>query len=114
MKIYGTENNETIMKELGKRIQDTRIAMSYTQAEMSKRAGVSPRTVERIEHGENVKVENVLNVLRSLNLIGNIDLLVNEQEISPEELFRNKNKRMRASSKQKEGNASEWKWGEDR
>lgn len=49
MKLYGTENNEIIMKELGKRIQDTRISMNLTQSEMAEKSGVALRTVARIE-----------------------------------------------------------------
>lgn len=37
MKIFGTESNEQVLKELGQRLKDTRISMSYTQKEMAER-----------------------------------------------------------------------------
>lgn len=113
MKLYGTENNEFIMKEVGNRIQSTRIAMSLTQKEMALRAGISARTVERIENGENVKVDNILNILRTLRLLENIDLLISEQEVSPSELYQHRKKRKRATSKQKKEKESDWKWGDE-
>ena len=58
MKIYGTESNDYILKEFGKRIQDTRISVTMTQRELAERAGVSLSTMERIENGDNVKIEN--------------------------------------------------------
>ena len=63
MKIYGTESNDYILKELGKRIQDIRISVTITQRELAERAGVSPSTMERIENGENVKIENIMSVI---------------------------------------------------
>ena len=76
MKIYGAENNEIIMKEIGIRIKDTRIAIDLTQKELAERAGISQRTIERIENGENIKVENIINVLRAMQLLRNLDNLV--------------------------------------
>ena len=67
MKIYGTESNDYILKEFGKRIQDTRISVTMTQRELAERAGVSLSTMERIENGDNVKIENILNVMRALS-----------------------------------------------
>ena len=75
MKIHGTESNDYILKELGKRIQDIRISVAITQRELAERAGVSPSTMERIENGENVKIENILNVMRALSLLNNLDIV---------------------------------------
>ena len=114
MKIYGTENNSFILKELGKRIQDIRISISLTQKELAERAGLSPSTMERIENGENVKIENVLNVLRALSLLANINMLVPEQEILPTIMIerRVKRKRVRKSHNSNETKI-EWKWGDE-
>lgn len=38
MKLYGTESNESIIKEVGNRIRETRISVSITQQEMAFRA----------------------------------------------------------------------------
>ena len=38
-------NNEEIMKELGRRIKDTRIAFNYTQTELAQRAVISKSTI---------------------------------------------------------------------
>ncbi|MBQ8879143.1 MAG: helix-turn-helix transcriptional regulator [Lachnospiraceae bacterium] len=112
MKIYGTENNYYILKEIGKRIKDTRIVLSMTQKDMALKAGVAPKTIERIENGENVKIENLLNVLRVLNLLQNFEILVPEQEFLTQE--EHSKKRQRASKKRVEDKeASGWKWGDE-
>lgn len=100
-----------IMKELGQRIQESRIAMNLTQAQMAERSGVALRTVARIEKGESVNVENVLNVLR---VLGNLNQLVQEQVLAPTELIDVGKKRRRASGKQKSQKRETWVWGDEK
>ena len=112
MKITGNENNNSILKELGQRIKDTRIAMSLTQKELALKAGVSSKTIERIEMGENIKVESFFNILRVFNSLSNVDLLVAQQEIPLECVYRNKPKRKRASTKTEV--KTDWVWGDEK
>jgi len=114
VKLYGTENNQTILIELGRRIQDTRIAASLTQKELAERAGISLSTLVRLESGESIRFEYVLNVLRALNLLANIDLLVQEQEMVPSDFidYGKKRKRVRSSPKEEMDHDS-WKWGDE-
>lgn len=113
MKIYGMESNEIIMKEMGTRIKDTRISMMLTQKTLAERAGISQRTIERIENGENVKVENVINLLRAIQLLQNLEILIPEQKMRPTELHDNNKRRLRAASKKHANITIEWKWGDE-
>lgn len=110
MKITGNENNKIILVELGRRIRDVRISRSITQQVLSQNAGVSFSTVVRVENGEGVNIENYMKILRNLDLLSNFDLLIPEQQPTPEELFKGKPKRQRASKQKK---AREWKWGDE-
>ena len=110
MKITGDENNKTILEELGHRIKDVRIGRSITQQDLAQNAGVSFSTVVRVENGEGVNMENYMKVLRILGLLPNLDLLIPEQQPTPEELFKGRPKRLRASKQKK---ARGWKWGDE-
>lgn len=112
MKIYGDENNAYILKEIGQRIKDIRLGQSMTQKELAENAGVAYSTVVRIENGEGVNIENLMRVIRTLGLIQNFDLLVPEQELTPEEIFKNKPKRKRAS-KARKAIENTWTWGDE-
>ena len=46
MKIYGDENNAFLLKEMGERIRDIRIAQNLTQEEMAADIGVSLSTIK--------------------------------------------------------------------
>lgn len=113
MKIYGTENNEFLLKELGQRIRDTRIASRLSQKNLSDKTGLSVATIVRIEAGENTSVGNMLKILRALNLLQGLDVLIPEQELKPTELFDVGKKRQRVTeaSKNKTSDAT-WEWGE--
>lgn len=114
MKIFGTENNENILKELGQRLKDIRIAIPLTQKELAQRAGVSSKTVERVENGENVRITHIINILRTMNLTENLDLLVPEQTLSPTQLHDYGKKRKRAVSMKKTvKDRNDWKWGDE-
>lgn len=112
MRLFGTENISVILNELGERIRDVRIAGAMTREDLAKKAGVSERTVARIESGTSVSFDNMIRVLYAINCSKNIDLLVPEQKILPEDIFVGKKKRVRAS-KEKKKDVSEWKWKED-
>lgn len=111
MKIYGEENNVFLLKELGERIKDIRIAHNMKQEEMAENAGVSLSTVRRIEAGDGSTMDNFLRILRCLNLIQNLEILIPEQHQSAYEIYRQIPKRQRAS-KEKEINAR-FKWGDE-
>ena len=111
VKITGKEKNIFILKEIGTRIKDTRISIFMTQKELAMKSGVSEKTIERIENGDNIKIENLLNVLRVLDCLQNIELLIPAQEfLTKEEAMR---KRKRASKKSVRADITVWKWGEE-
>ena len=110
MKLHGTESDAFILKELGSRIRDVRVGRNMTREELSVHAGVSLSSIVRIENGTGVNLDVLLKTLRSLGCIQNFDLLVPEQEQTPQDIFEGKPKRKRAYKKKKE---SEWKWGDE-
>jgi transcriptional regulator with XRE-family HTH domain len=101
---------------IGDRISRHRLDRNLTQAELASAAGVSKRTVERLEAGESTQLSNFLRILRALDLLDGIDQLVSEPPPSPLEQLRLKGrKRQRASSiRQPESPPASWKWGDEK
>lgn len=112
MRIYGTENNYFILKELGTRLKDTRIRSAITQEDLSTRTGVSVSTIRRIEDGTNANLDNLMRVMREFRLLENFQFLIPEQDIRPEDMLRETPKRQRVSRKAAT-KTSEWKWGDE-
>jgi len=113
MKISGYENTITVLSELGNRIKDYRISSSLTREELAQKAGTSVSTIVRLESGTNIGTEALINVLRSLNILGNIDLLVPEYQLTPMDIVKGKKKRKRATSLKVEEPGT-WRWGDEK
>lgn len=116
MQIDALSTNVAVLNELGERIKDVRIAQGYTQAELARRAGVSVRTLSSLESGAAPRFEIMLNVLRALGLLQNLEGLVPEQGARPSDLAKLGKKRQRASAAHKAYRTGKttWKWGDER
>lgn len=75
-----------MITELGERAQQYRVGMNLTQAELAKHAGVSQRTIERLEAGSSVQLDKLVRILRALRLSDNLDQLIPEASIRPIQL----------------------------
>ncbi len=114
MRITGEENNILILKELSKRLRDLRISEALTQADLAEKSGVSVKTIERLEKGENPNFFNLLNVMRTLGVLSNLQVMLPEPRVSPEELRERGKKRQRVTEKQKNKDKKQFIWGEDK
>ena len=115
MKITKQATDEVILGELGGRLAKIRLDRNLTQAELATQAGVSKRTVERLEAGTvGTQLSGFIRVCRALNVIERFDLLVPEPLPSPvEQLKMAGRKRQRASAaKPARPSAKKWKWGD--
>lgn len=115
MKLTARSSNEEFLREFGKRIRETRINMDMTQNEAAKKAGVTSKTISRIENGEDLAVSTMLNVLRALDLVQNIDALIPEPIARPSVLIANEQERHRVRKKaSQKGSSRQWKWGDEK
>lgn len=112
MKINGYENEKIVMKELGERIRQHRIALNYTQVEFAKRCGISESTEKRIENGEDSKISNIIKIMMQFGMAENFNVLIPEQQPSYKALFEDRPIRKRVTSKK--NSKVTWVWGEDK
>lgn len=92
-----------------------RLARNLTQAALAEQAGVSKRTVERLESGAvATQLSGFLRVCRVLGLVEDFGSLIPEAVASPmEQLKRQGAKRQRASGKKGAADApKKWTWGD--
>jgi transcriptional regulator with XRE-family HTH domain len=114
MHITNENDDETILAELGRRLARTRLERNISQQGLATEAGVSKRTVERIEAGAETRLSSFVRVLRVLGLLDQLDRLVPEPLPSPlERLKLHGRTRQRAApgpTAADEGDA--WRWGD--
>ena len=68
---------------LGERIRKYRLENDLSQADLSKKAGVSIHSISNIENGSDFNIDNLLSLLRALRIINNIDFLIPDLGTNP-------------------------------
>jgi transcriptional regulator with XRE-family HTH domain len=117
MKINKQATDEIILRELGGRLAQARLERNLTQAQLADQAGVSKRTVERLESGSvATQLSGFLRVCRVLGMMERFDLLIPEPVPSPmEQLKLHGRRRKRAStSRRMKAIPKKWQWGDER
>jgi transcriptional regulator with XRE-family HTH domain len=115
MKLTNDNSDGAVLKEIGNRIAQYRLNQDKTQAALAQEAGVSSRTMTRVERGHSVQGSSLIRILRALKLLENFDGLVPEPVVSPIQQLRMQGKqRKRASSKLvKPSKEDTWSWADE-
>ena len=114
MKIEGLLTDGAILAELGERLAQRRLALQLTQEMLAEQAGVSKRTVERIEAGASTQISTLIRILRVLELLDRLETLVPAAGPRPMDLVRLKGKaRKRAGGKRKSTDKEPWHWDDE-
>jgi len=98
MRIRQTSRTSAVLQELGQRIERLRLQRNRSLADLAAAAGVGSATLQRLESGRNANLKTLVQVLRALNRLGDLDNVIPEVEVSPFEISRSrKTPRRRAS-----------------
>ena len=106
--------------ELGGQLERYRLMKNVSQAELADRAGISSRTLRRLESGEGGSLDSLIRLLIGLGIDSHLSVLIPDTEIRPMERARKaKTERLRASRtkthpKDSDKNKSPWVWGDEK
>ena len=115
MKITPRLTDDTILRELGARLTAARLDQNLTQAALAEQAGVSKRTVERLESGEvAAQLSAFIRVCRALGLMDRFEALVPEPAPSPmaQLKLQGRTRKRATSRKTPVPTPKKWTWGE--
>lgn len=116
MRITNQNTDEAILVELGGRLARLRLDRNLTQAELATQAGISKRTLERLEAGAVApQLSGLIRVCRVLDLAGRFDLLVPEPVPSPIAQLKLAGRKRRRASRKRSLRVAEkkWEWGRE-
>lgn len=115
MAINPDMSDDAILGELGHRLQQRRLDLRLTQAELAEQAGIGKRTVERLENGASVQFASLVRIFRVLGLMGALDEMLPQGGPRPMDLLRLQGKqRQRATSPRQAGESGEpWHWDDE-
>jgi len=108
------QSDNAILAELGSRLSSLRVSQNMTQASLAREAGISKRTLERIEAGQSAQITNFVRVLRVLNVLDRLETLLPRPETGPMDLLKSSGKTpQRASRRGTTKEIQPWQWGDD-
>lgn len=95
---FNIMSDQAVLRELGQRLTQARLAKNLTQATLSRMTGVGRRTIQKIEDGEVATLKSFIAVLRGLGQLDQLDLFLPAQPFSPIELAKLKGRQRRRAS----------------
>ncbi len=111
---FSLASSEQIEAALCQQVEKIRLLRNITRAELAASAGVSLKTLSRLEKGEGTSLDTFIRVLSALGIQGNLAALLPDPSIRPMERILNSGKeRKRARSDKKSGRESTWTWGDE-
>jgi DNA-binding XRE family transcriptional regulator len=109
-------SSQVALKEISERLKVYRIDSSLTQDELAIKAGISRRSIQNMERGDDVKFGTIIKVLMALELDSNLDMLVPDNTKRPSYYMNVKSESDRPL-RVREKNVSErkntFKWGDE-
>ncbi len=108
---YYSMSDRAILREIGRRLRRRRLDRNLTQQALADTAGISRPTVSDIERGAPAGVLTLIQVLRALGGLEELDAFVPDPGLSPLALAKLKGKeRQRASRSTTEKDKEESEW----
>ncbi|MEQ9062804.1 MAG: helix-turn-helix transcriptional regulator [Vicingaceae bacterium] len=94
--------NQQAERRIGELLKNARLQKNMTQLDLSKKAGLSRVAISKIERGEGATLMSIIQLLRALKMLQNLDSLFPQTEVSPLELIKNQGKKRQRASKSRD------------
>ncbi len=98
---WNAMSDKALLATIGNFIQSNRLKRNQSQSEVAKAAGISRSTLSLLERGEKVRLDSLIQVLRTLDLLEVMNAFKVEQEISPIQYAKLKEKERKNAYKRK-------------
>lgn len=110
---FGLANSRQIEAALCRRLEKIRLARNTTQKQLATEAGVSLRTISRLEKGEGVSLDTFIRVLLALGIQHGLESLLPDPAIRPmDRIGGGASERMRARPAKGKKRSENWSWGD--
>ncbi len=115
MRIDKQTSPQAVVEELSGRLARYRMGSGISQARLADQAGVSKRTIERIENGCDTQLTTMIRLLQALGLSERLNQIIPESTVSPMDMLKGRiEPPKRARRKKSPQTDRPWKWGDEK
>ncbi len=112
---YSVASSSQIEKDLCERLERIRLSRNITQAQLAQEAGVSLRTIGRLEKGEGISLDTLIRVFIALGIQRNLASTLPDSTIRPiERVGARQGERQRARPRKSSKPSDTWSWADKR
>ena len=108
---YAIAPPEVVAHDLGCRLERLRLAQNRTQSTLADAAGVSRRTITRMENGAGVTLDTLIRVMKALGVVDRLEDLLPDTSVRPIERVRMKG-RERKNAREASTDSGAWTWND--
>ena len=109
---YELASIDDLQADLGHRLEALRLSRNIHQFQLAHEAGVSRRTITRLENGQSVSLDTLLRVMRALGVSGRLATLLPDPAVRPVDRVRLKGKERKRASARAKPAAANWQWAD--
>ena len=110
---FAIATSDQIETALCKRLQSIRLSRNMTQQQLAEEAGVSNRTIRRLEKGQGVSLDTFIRVLTALKIQHGLESLLPDPAVRPiERVGLGTGERRRARPVPESKEPPVWSWGD--
>jgi transcriptional regulator with XRE-family HTH domain len=108
---YSVASPEAIESVLGSQLERLRLSKNINQSVLATEAGVSRRTITRLENGEGTSLDTFIRVLRALGVADRLETLLPDPVTRPVERIQLGGRERKRARMKKSAKADVWTWG---
>lgn len=105
-------SSKAMVQLLGERIRTYRLDYPMTQKELADKSGVSVRSIQNFEHGEDIQLSNFIKISKALGLGENLLVLAPDISKKPS-MYLAKTKTKERVRKTKKSKETTFRWGDE-
>lgn len=110
---YAVASPEAIESELGQKLDRLRLSKNINQSTLAKEAGVSRRTISRLENGEGISLDTLIRVMRALGVVDRLATLLPDPTTRPVERIKLGGRERKRARMKKTSDTAAWAWGQE-
>ncbi len=107
---YHVASPEAVESELGQKLERLRLSKNINQTTLAREAGVSRRTITRLENGEGISLDTLIRVMRALGVVDRFATLLPDPTTRPVERIKLGGRERKRARSKKTADAGAWTW----